>query len=131
MRVLATPYEAILEGTAIELAEVAKTIAALRPPALVTLSTRSEESHSSARHVHVRATEEAFHACWSQSGDLSITGSPEALAAFAEMFTFRCEPVRGVHSHWDPASLSGLVDPESLPIVIQIAAADSASERAQ
>ncbi len=118
MRLIRTPFEAIIEGSLAELADVGKKIDTIPPGSSLAFEARCEQP-TSAKLV-VTENGEPFLASWHPRAGLLIRGSNSALSAFADLFIFKCEPFPGLHTHWDVAGVFDFVDSESLPIVIQV-----------
>ncbi len=64
---------------------------------------------------------EAFLASWDPEVGLRIAGSSAALATFADTLSFKCEPMPGLHAHWDVAGVFDFVASESLPLIVRLA----------
>ena len=118
-----TAHEAVLSGSAGELSAAGHRIGELRPGEKLELpvSLKSGLLHEQGAKVVVIAAANTTFMAQQDGKRLMIEGSPASLQAFAEHFSFNCEPIPGVHSHWDLGGISDLVNPESLPIVVQIA----------
>lgn len=114
-----TPYEAVIEATQSELEAIGRAVQTLEAG-----STKSFESEpqSTGKKLVVTENGKPALATWQDEVGLVLAGSRESLASFSEQFFFHCEPVAGVHNHWDLAGIFDFVAPQSIPIVIQLSA---------
>ncbi len=119
MRLSRTPYEAIIAGSAAELAETGRKIGHISIGDTVTLPMDSDGTRE--LNLVVREGNGLFLANWDPEVGLTVQGERSTLSLFAEQFTFRCEPIVGLHSHWDPAAAPDCIQADSLPIVVQLA----------
>lgn len=112
-----TPHEAVIEATQPELEAIGRAVQALEVG-----STTSFESGppSTGKKLIVIENGKPALTTWQDEVGLVVEGSRESLVSFSEQFFFRCEPVAGVHNHWDLAGIFDFVAPQSVPIVIQL-----------
>jgi hypothetical protein len=117
MRLIRTDHEVIIEAPAAELTEIGRRISSLGKHE--TLTIEAQHQASSDVKLVVLPTDRPFLAEWAEHTGLVVQGNHASLQAFAEQFHFQCEPFPGLHNHWDLAGVLDIVDPESLPIVVQ------------
>lgn len=122
MNLLRTPYEAIIQGAASELQVIGNAIRMLKPKSNLAFTANPM---SGGQKLIVSENGLPAVASWQEAIGLVLQGSSESLASFSEQFFFQCEPVAGVHNHWDLGGAFDFVSPESLPIVIQLIEAQS------
>ncbi len=118
MQLRPTPYEVIIEASVSELATIGQRIATLSQGQRIQLP--AVKSHGEQRGLVIQEVTQPFIARWDEQVGLLVAGSGESLRAFAECFQFNCDPHPGAHNHWDVSPDEDLIDPGSLPIVVQL-----------
>jgi hypothetical protein len=119
MHLRRTPYEVIIEADAPELATIGQRIASLSQGQTFQLTANASDGQVPI--LVIQEVTQPFLARWDEQVGLLVAGSSKSLQAFAEHFQFDCEPQPGVHNHWDISVDESMIDPASLPIVVQLA----------
>lgn len=124
MHLYRTAYEAIIEAPIDEIRALCTNLSRLQ-----TNETRVFDALPRSQDIEgaevgsklvVTVDQGLFRASWNSETDLIICGNPQSIQAFAEACDFQCEPIAGIHTHWDFDACSTLVHPKSLPVVVQL-----------
>jgi hypothetical protein len=107
-----TPHEAIVSGSAKQLADFAAWLLDAKV---------GDEGGCHGLQVRV-VPGRGFLARWSPGGVLEVDVGDEAREPFAGAFIFQCEPIAGLHNHFDPPAHPEEVESESVPLVVAMTA---------
>ena len=114
-----TPYEAVVSAPIDELTAIRAWLLAACSGDRLELAPISS---GSSPPVLIQVTEgRGFCARWDNRGALLIDVGVGGLESFGAAFEFLCEPVSGVHCHFDPPALPEEENDHSVPLVIAIA----------